>query len=156
MTHGLRNHKLYKTWQSMLARCNNKNNRQYKDYGGRGITVCNEWLDINNFINDMFPSFIEGLTLDRENHLGNYEKSNCRWTTYTVQNRNTRVLQTNNNSGYRGVTYYKQSKKWVAQIRVNYKKIYLGIFDTAIEAGLKYDNFVIENKLEHTKNFSYN
>jgi len=66
--HNLASHRLYKTWSNMINRCSNPKRKDYKDYGERGIKVCDEWLDINNFINDMFPSFIEGLTLDRENH----------------------------------------------------------------------------------------
>ena len=86
----------------MIIRCNNPKSKDYKHYGERGIKVCDEWLDINNFINDMFPSFIEGLTLDRENHLGNYEKSNCRWVNRITQAENTRKIRENNTSGFRG------------------------------------------------------
>ena len=94
--HGFVNHPLYNTWNGMIQRCTNKNAQNYKDYGERGIIICNEWLDIANFINDMYPTYVHGLTLDRENHLGNYEKSNCRWTTKNVQSRNTRKIYSSN------------------------------------------------------------
>ena len=65
--HGLCGHRLYDTWKSMVHRCNNIKNVAYKYYGGRGIKVCNRWLDVRNFIEDMYPSYQEGLTLDRIN-----------------------------------------------------------------------------------------
>lgn len=151
--HNLSNHRLYGTWLQMIQRCNNPKSKYYKNYGGRGISVCNEWLDINSFINDMFPSFIEGLTIDRENPNGNYEKSNCRWATKQVQNRNTRKLQSNNTSGYRGVYWEKRCNKWFAQIMVNYKRICIGYFDNKLDAAKAYDKYVIDNNLEHTLNF---
>lgn len=153
-THKQTKHRLYKVWNNMNQRCNNPKHEAYKNYGGRGISVCNEWLDINNFINDMFPSFIEGLTIDRENTNGNYEKSNCRWATKQVQNRNTRKLISTNTSGYRGVSLDKKCNKWRTSIGINNKSIYIGLFNTALESALAYDKYVIDNNLEHTKNFS--
>ena len=153
ITHNLSNHRLYNTWLGMISRCTDKNNPRYKDYGGRGITVCQEWNNLENFINDMFPIYQEGLTIDRENLNGNYEKSNCRWATIVMQNRNTRVLQVNNNSGYRGVSYNKKLKKYSSSITVNRKNIHLGYFNNALEAGLCRDKYIIKNNLEHTLNF---
>lgn len=153
-THNLTRHRLYKTWNNMIRRCSNSKNKDYKHYGERGITVCNEWLDINNFINDMYPTYKEGLTLDRENHLGNYEKSNCRWTTKNIQSQNTKKIRINNTSGYRGVHWHKRLNKWNAKISVNKKDIHLGYFDTALESAQIYDKYIIDNSLEHTKNFS--
>ena len=151
-THGLTYHRLYKTWKSMMQRCNNQGIATYKYYGGRGITVCDEWLDVRNFIEDMYPTFKEGLTLDRIDVDGNYEPSNCRWVTTTVQGRNTRKIQKNNTSGYRGVYLNKRTGKYVVQIRVNYARINLGTFTTAIDAAKAYDNYIILNNLEHTTN----
>lgn len=74
-------------WLSMKARCADKN---HKDYGGRGITVCERWLTWENFRDDMKPSYKEGLSLDRINNDGNYEPSNCRWATRVEQRANTR------------------------------------------------------------------
>ena len=150
--HGLTYHRLYKTWKSMMQRCNNQGIATYKNYGGRGITVCDEWLDVRNFINDMYPSFKEGLTLDRIDVNGNYEPSNCRWADSFVQLRNTRKLQKNNTSEYRGVYLNKRTGKYVVQIRVNYARINLGTFITAIDAAKAYDNYIILNNLEHTTN----
>ena len=148
-TFGLSGHKLYKTWESMKARCYNPNNKRYKDYGGRGIKVCDEWLSAKNFIEDMYPSYQEGLTLDRIDVNGNYEPDNCRWTTIITQQRNNRDIRSNNTSGFRGVSYYKILNKWKAQITVNNKRIHLGLFKTALEAAKAYETYVRQNNLEH-------
>lgn len=155
-THGLTKHRLCKTWDGMMQRCHNPNNTKYKDYGGRGIKVCERWKDIKNFIDDMFPAFQEGLSLDRiDNNLG-YSKENCRWATREIQGRNTRILCKNNTSGFRGVTFDKKRNKFKSQIRVNYKRIHLGYFLTALDGAKAYDKYVIDNNLEHTKNFNIN
>lgn len=79
----------YAVWCSMLARCNNPNTKAFKDYGGRGVTVCRRWLKFENFLVDMGEK-PEGLTLDRKNNNKNYSKRNCRWVTRKDQNRNRR------------------------------------------------------------------
>ena len=147
--HGLTQHRLYQTWKGMKARCYNEKNPNYKDYGGRGIQVCERWLDINNFIEDMYPTYIEGLTLDRIDVDGNYEPDNCRWATLNIQQYNTREIRSNNTSGYRGVCWSKKLNKWIAQIWVDSKKIRLGCFKTTIEAGKAYETYVRINNLEH-------
>ena len=85
-THGMSKMPVYEVWQAMIQRCTNPRNARYNDYGGRGITVCDHWLKFENFYEDMGEP--NGLTLDRIDNNGNYEKSNCRWTTYEVQNNN--------------------------------------------------------------------
>ena len=151
--HGLRKHRLYNAWNSMMQRCNNPKNPQYKHYGGRGIRVCDEWLDVSNFIEDMHPAFKEGLSLDRINNNGNYEPSNCRWATMTVQGRNTRKIRSNNSTGYRGVSWDKEKNKYRVTIKINNKSINVGSFITDIEAAKAYDQYIVDNNLEHTKNF---
>lgn len=152
--HNKTKHRLYARWREMLLRCHDHESKDYKNYGARGISVCKEWRDINVFIDDMYPTFQEGLTLDRiDNNLG-YYKENCRWATKSTQNRNQRVLNSSNTSGYRGVHWNKTNNRFVAQIRVDSIRIYLGSFKTAIEAAKAYDKYVIDNNLEHTRNFS--
>ena len=154
LKHGLTKHRLFHVWDKMLQRCFNEKNKAYKNYGARGITVCKRWLNVANFIKDMYPSYQEGLSIDRINNNGNYEPSNCRWTTRCIQSRNTRKLRIDNTSGYRGVIFAKTNKKWCSQISINKKHFCLGHFSTAIEAAKAYDQYVIDNNLEHTRNFS--
>lgn len=81
--------KTHRTWKAMKRRCININDKKYKDYGGRGITVCERWLKFENFLEDM-EECPPGLSLDRiDNSLG-YYKENCRWSTQKEQTRNTR------------------------------------------------------------------
>lgn len=79
----------YRSWDGMVQRCTNPNNSGYKNYGGRGIRVCGEWLDFRNFLRDMGDR-PKGMSLDRINVDGNYEPNNCRWATQSEQNHNRR------------------------------------------------------------------
>ena len=87
--HGLAdNHRLYSIWKSMRTRCNNPNSSRYKDYGGRGIKICDRWDSFLSFVEDMYPSFKEGLTLDRKENDGDYTPDNCKWSTEIEQHNN--------------------------------------------------------------------
>ena len=77
----------YSIWAQMVQRCTNSNHHRYKDYGGRGITVCRRWLKYDNFLADMGER-PTGLTLDRKNNDKGYYKRNCRWATRSVQANN--------------------------------------------------------------------
>ena len=148
-THGMAYHPLYGTWKGMKARCYNKKAKGYKNYGGRGIKVCDRWLDINNFIEDMYPSYQEDLSLDRIDVNGNYEPTNCRWADACTQAQNSRDITVTNTSGFRGVSYERNSGLWQSRVFCNNKHTYLGLFNTALEAAKAYEIYVRLNNLGH-------
>ena len=148
--HGLSQNKFYQTWHSMLGRCNNSNHKNYKYYGARGITVCEEWLDVANFVawaEKTHPN-VKGVTLDRIDNDKGYSPDNCRWTDATTQCVN-QGMKSSNTSGFVGVSWHKGNTKWVAQIMVNKIVIHLGSFKTKEEAVEARDNYIIENNLPH-------
>ena len=148
--HGLRRHKLYGTWRQMVQRCTNPKHKNYGDYAERGITVCEEWLDIKNFIawaESTHPNE-GGYTLDRIDNDKGYSPENCRWADKTAQVLNRRIMK-NNKSGYVGVIWHIRDKRWVVNIKISKKLINLGSFKDKIEAVLARDNYIIENSLPH-------
>lgn len=127
--HGFANTPEYGAWKNAVSRCTDTENPAYKDYGGRGITVCDRWMEpspsgILNFIEDM--GLCGGLTLDRIDVNGHYEPDNCRWTDYYTQSYNTRVFK-NNTSGRTGVSQMKDGR-WQAYITNKCVREALGIF----------------------------
>jgi len=97
-THGLAlRHPTWRAWTNMKARCYSVNAPYYKNYGGRGITVCDEWKDdFQSFFDwSIANGWQKGLTIDRKNNNGNYTPDNCRWTTREKQAQNTRRTKLN-------------------------------------------------------------
>lgn len=92
-THRLKNHKMYDTWYGMNQRCSNSFHRSFENYGGRGISICDEWIDgPTNFIKwcETQEPIPEGYTLDRINNDGNYFPNNCRFASRKEQDTNKR------------------------------------------------------------------
>lgn len=92
-THKLTGHPLYQTWKGMMQRCYNPRANQYKDWGGRGIAVCERWRDTAVFIADITELLgprPEGMSMDRIDNDGNYEPGNVRWATRLQQTHNRR------------------------------------------------------------------
>lgn len=89
-THGMTSSKEYRSWCHLKARCMNPNDEKYPQYGGRGITVCEEWAaSFEAFYKDM-GECPAGFSIDRINNDGNYEPSNCRWADNKTQSYNSR------------------------------------------------------------------
>lgn len=109
LNHGLacheNRHPLYSRYNNMIDRCYNPKNSNYSNYGARGITVCEDWLGENglqNYINDLYPTYKNGLTLDRIDNNKGYFKNNVRWATIKQQNRNSsncKILEIDGNRG---------------------------------------------------------
>lgn len=106
----------YKSWAHMMGRCYNKRNPDYKDYGGRGIVVCDEWKASSNFLRWADTSgYAPGLTIERINNDGNYCPENCKWITNEQQARNRRSNH--------WITVNGQTKlmiDWAAESGINY------------------------------------
>lgn len=119
--HGLTNAKLYPVWVMMKDRCMNSNNKEYKNYGGRGVTVCNEWKNNFQAFYDwaMTNGYVEGLSIDRIDNNGNYEPSNCRWATRREQQLNT---TRNKRITYNGKT--QTLTEWSEELNVRFNKLW--------------------------------
>ena len=120
-THGMGQNKFYKTWHNMIQRCTNSNHKAYKDYGARGITVCEEWVDVANFV---------------------------AWADAPTQALNRRKMRTNT-SGFVGVYSGVSKDGWYAKVGSNNKLINIGSFKTKEDAVQARDNYIIENGLPH-------
>lgn len=127
----------YKSWQHMKDRCLNPNNDRYHQYGGRGITVQKSWINsFKNFIDDMGIKPDKSYSIERIDTNGNYCKSNCKWASYTEQNRNKR-LSKNNKTGVTGVTVLKDERyRAYIEYRLDNKRkaVNLGTYNTLQEA----------------------
>jgi hypothetical protein len=130
--HGKAHSKEYTAWEGMIQRCNNPMSLSYKNYGGRGITVCEQWLQFEAFFSDMGDA-PNGMSLERIDVNGNYCKDNCKWADCCIQSFNQRQKKSNT-SGRTGVRFYKSRGKWVATIGVDRKPIHLGYFVSFEEA----------------------
>ena len=152
--HGLSNTRLYSIWTHMKQRCYNENKNSFENYGGKGITVCEEWRSsfINFYTWAISNGYKETLTIDRIDVEGNYEPSNCRWADACTQQANTRKLHSTNKSGYRGVSWNKNLNKWEVSIKTENQTIKIGYYKDKLQAAKAYDTYVLDNKLPHTIN----
>lgn len=121
----------YRIWKNIRSRCLLKTNPRYHEYGGRGIKICERWNDYSNFLSDVGSRPSSKHSLDRIDVNGNYEPSNCRWTTADVQARNKRIK---NPTGVPGVRRRKDSGKWHAVLKIKGKVIHLGLFEKLEDA----------------------
>lgn len=130
---GQANHPLYSHWKAMLTRCYSKNSSAYKDYGGRGIKVCDRWLESAwNFYEDMGDKPTPKHSIDRIDVNGDYTPENCRWASNLQQSWNKRHKA--NKYGYTGVGYDRFRGKYTAALIYNNKSVLKKRFDTIEEA----------------------
>jgi putative FmdB family regulatory protein len=116
-----RSHPLYGTWHNMKARCYNKSHKNYNDYGGRGIIVCDSWiLDFWSFIRDMGDKPTPLHTIDRIDNDGQYGPDNCRWATRKEQSANKRELSSNNTTGYKNIIRHQD--RWRVSLSIESKR----------------------------------
>ena len=145
-------HPLYSRWLSMTQRCTNPKHSSYKNYGGRGITICDEFKDFKSYV-----KYVESLdgydpinkSLDRIDNNKGYEPGNLRWADNSTQIANQRFSGKGKNK-YTGVNYSKTHNRWIARITYKGKTLLSKSFLTEEEA-IEYRNkFILENKLPHT------
>jgi hypothetical protein len=132
--HGKTETEEYIAYAHIKSRCYNKNNKKFKIYGERGITVCERWLEsFENFYADMGPRPSTKHSIDRINVNGNYEPGNCRWANATIQARNQNPRK-DNKSGCRGVHFDNKKNKWISAIGINKKYKQIGYFESKEQA----------------------
>ena len=132
-THGASSGREFSSWMSMRQRCTKQTCKQWKHYGGRGISICARWSSFENFLADMGPR-PPGTTLDRVNNDGNYEPGNCRWATHTEQQRNRRNTLM--------VTAYGETKPliaWCTERALVYRTVHNRIFTRGIAPEVAFD-----------------
>jgi len=110
----------YRTWKGIRKRCHNPKSVGYKNYGGRGIKVCDRWSKFENFLADMGQKPTPKHTIERRDNNGNYEPNNCRWATVKEQNNNRR---SNTKVTYNGQT--KTISQWADELGFSWKTLYM-------------------------------
>jgi hypothetical protein len=146
--HGYKGTRIWSTYHNIKQRCNNVKHPRYNDYGGRGITMCEEWLnDITSFINWAIENgYNKDLTIDRIDNDKGYSPDNCRCVSYAVQATNT-SLRKDNTTGYKGVSIDKKNGNRIrANIQIKGKAKFLGYYDTFEEASEVYELAFLERE----------
>lgn len=143
--------KLYRKWIDMRTRCYNKNNCNYKHYGARGISVCDEWRNSFQAFETwaLKNGYSETLSIDRIDNNGNYEPSNCRWANRSVQGMSTRHKNT---SGYIGISKHSSGPFWYGRIKVDGNCYYTGISTDKDEAARMRDEYILKNGFPNALN----
>ena len=138
-THKMSYTRIYKTWQGMKSRCSYMNDRHYKDYGGRGIKVCDGWQEFEPFYRwAMANGYSDNLTIDRIDVNGNYEPSNCRWAD--------RKSQANNRTNNKVIEYKNERhtlSEWSEILCINYSTLAarLNKYKWSVEQAFSIKNF---------------
>lgn len=156
--HGMSKTDIYLTWLGIRKRCKNKNLSDYKDYGGRGIKICEEWdNDFFSFYNYM-GDVPKDMSIDRIDPNGNYEPGNVRWADSTTQARNKRISP-KNKTGCIGVSWCERDKLYRAYISINGKTKHLysskskeQCIAARLRGELKYWGYIYQKHLMHYLN----
>jgi len=135
----------YRSWQAMKTRCYNPNSPKYKKYHGRGIAVCERWLNsFPNFLKDMGRKSNKELTLDRIDNDKGYSPENCRWADKATQNHD-QSMRSNNTSGYTGVMAH--NGRWWVTIGHNNKRVSLNVWACKHEAAMVRELYKEKHKI---------
>lgn len=152
-THGFSRTRIYTTWRNLVDRCMNKNSSGFKKYGAKGITVCKSWLKFENFKDDMYESYLDhcekfgekNTTIDRINNKKNYNKQNCKWSTWKEQecNRTNNIIIT-----YKGKT--QNLSNWADELKFPYKILWERIkkYKWTVERAFNYPISKLRHKLD--------
>lgn len=143
----------YKVWSDMMRRCHNTKHKSYKNYGYRGITVCQEWQTYAGMELWIEKHWIKGLQIDRMDNDKGYNPENCAFVSRSENNLNKRV---SGSVPYRGVYFNKAAQKYQAKVKINGKSKYIGIFITPIDAAVAFDDYIMKNNLPNQLNFREN
>lgn len=129
----------YRAWANAKSRCHNEKHRDYHYYGGRGIRMYEPWLkDFKGFLAEVGERPSKFHSIDRIDGTKGYEPGNLRWATKKIQQVN-RLKFKNNTTGYKGVTFYKSSRRWMSQIITDGERVHLGYYPSAREAAAAYN-----------------
>ena len=121
--HGKSDFRIYQVWADMKGRCQNKKDRNYKNYGGRGVSVCEEWQEFQPFMEwALVNGYADALTIERIDNNGNYEPDNCKWVMQSEQCQNRRSC---NYITYKGIT--KNITQWAKETGLHRAVLYYRI-----------------------------
>lgn len=143
--------KLKDVLSMMKQRCNNPNNKDYYRYGNKGIKVCDEWNNTDNFIDWALENgYKDGLEIERKDNNEGYNPNNCIFADRFTQNQNKKTYK-NNVSNFAGIGITK-SNTYRVRLQAFKKSFYLGCFKDINEAIKTRDEFILNNKFKHTLN----
>jgi len=153
LKHGFRYHPLYGRWCDIKKRCYNQNCKAYKNYGGRGITMCDAWLnDAGAFIRWCeLNGFKDGLTIDRIDNDKGYSPENCRFVTFSENSKHRRPNRRRPKNPYSfkksglPIGVQRSGNKFMAMASFNNKYKYFGSYETVEDANRAYQNGISAN-----------
>lgn len=151
---GLSGTPLHSVWSNMRRRCADLTGQDAADYALRGITVCSEWEDFSAFRSwALSHNYAEGLQIDRRNNDGNYSPENCRFVSSTINAQNKRLIRKTNKTGFAGVSWHQQAKKYACSMRLKGHPPLYRHYPTARAAAVARDAYVLRHELPMKLNF---